>query len=500
MKTNLIYKAFLSLAAMALTFSFGGCSYIELDLEKEAVADDRITQRVEQIRATESNWSAGEGATIYYVSNNGDDNNSGTSPDQAIKTVRRMVRMQTNKIIKAGDVVLFERGGEWRGRFSTIPGVTYSAYGEGAKPIINANEHGDAADPNKWELVEGTKNIWKYKEHIPDVGNIIFNNGDHNARRLELDIINKQFYVNATDNLYDRQTSFYSNEMFTCEHIIVYNSSADIDSPVRLFLRCDQGNPGDVYDSIELAYKGHGIRVSSNNVIDNLCVKYAGSHGISGNEIENVTIRNCEVGWIGGTGHKFINNGYLLKYGNGIQAYTNVLNFTVDNCYVYQCFDAGITHQLGDGKTNKAVQENVNFINNVVEKCTYNIEYFMGDSDGHVAPRYMINILYKNNVLAYSGQGWGGRVAQSAGIQGWESYNEAYNFVIQENIFIDDARYAVCYGAVEAQWLPLLKNNTYIEKKRNTLALVGQNGHRKEYMFNEESIKKLEGNASQGNE
>ena len=68
--------------------------------------------------------------TTYYVSTSGNDANDGLSPEKAWKTPERV----TKAWLKAGDGVLFKRGDLFRGGINTQPGVTYGAYGEGAKP------------------------------------------------------------------------------------------------------------------------------------------------------------------------------------------------------------------------------------------------------------------------------------------------------------------------------------------------------------------------------
>ena len=80
--------------------------------------------------------------TDYYVSNNGNDSNSGTSPAQAWKTLDKVSQHQ----FSAGDKVLFERGHSWRGTLLIASSgqngnpVTYGAYGEGEKPVFYGSE------------------------------------------------------------------------------------------------------------------------------------------------------------------------------------------------------------------------------------------------------------------------------------------------------------------------------------------------------------------------
>ena len=78
-------------------------------------------------------------ATNYYVSNSGSDLNSGLTAMQAWKTLDKVNRV----FLKSGDQVLFKMGDTWIGtikaRFSgkADSPITFSAYGDGAKPLIS---------------------------------------------------------------------------------------------------------------------------------------------------------------------------------------------------------------------------------------------------------------------------------------------------------------------------------------------------------------------------
>lgn len=75
-------------------------------------------------------------ATTYYVDPAGSDLNTGTGPAQAWQTLQKAMGPD----VKAGDQVLFKRGGEWRGQL-VVPqsSVVYGAYGTGSKPVINSS-------------------------------------------------------------------------------------------------------------------------------------------------------------------------------------------------------------------------------------------------------------------------------------------------------------------------------------------------------------------------
>ena len=129
--------------------------------------------RIAEIRGTE-NMTIPAGATVYYVSNGGSDSNNGTSQSTPWKTLDKVNSAE----LADGSYVCFERGGLWRGKITARAGVTYTAYGTGAKPILYGSPE-NGADPAKWKK-SGTANIWYYEgsQNWGDVGTLVFNEGE----------------------------------------------------------------------------------------------------------------------------------------------------------------------------------------------------------------------------------------------------------------------------------------------------------------------------------
>ena len=81
-------------------------------------------------------------ANTYYVSTEGNDDNSGLSLREAWKTLEKL----NQTTFQAGDVILFEKGGIWQGNLHPggmgEPGkpITLSSYGNGPRPVINIGE------------------------------------------------------------------------------------------------------------------------------------------------------------------------------------------------------------------------------------------------------------------------------------------------------------------------------------------------------------------------
>lgn len=428
--------------------------------------------------------------TIYYVSNNGDDNNDGLSPDTPWQTVKKV----NDTPMKEGDAVLFERGGLFRGMVICNSHITYSAYGKGPKPIITCSpENGSGKE--KWSLLEGTDNIWVYYKELPETGLIVFNDGeDYSIKKVPSYINGKYVVRHQTDVDFDVRKHMHVNLAHFSEHKVINEKLGVPDiSPENvcpLYLRCDQGNPGEIYNSIEFAIRDHGFRVpgAPNVTIDNVSVKYVGGHGIASGSCRNLTIRNCEFGWIGGTVQYYRGQdgtprqGEVVRFGNAIEIYGGCINYTCDHNYIYQVFDAGVTHQYGGGESD-CKQKNVKYINNLIEYCTYSIEYFLGKAVVPDTVRFQRDIYIENNILRYSGFGFGEQRPEydgpAAHIKGWDSYNPLdENSFVRNNIFDRGRHMLIHVGAVKQHWVPTYDNNIYIQylgEKTSSLGRYGQN-------------------------
>ena len=106
---------------------------------KSKMTVDKLSEiRKAEILATTDNLVIT--GTKYYVSEDGDDTNDGKSPEKAWKSIDKASTAE----LESGDGVLFRRGDIFRGNLKTINGVSYGAYGSGAKPkLLGSEENGD---------------------------------------------------------------------------------------------------------------------------------------------------------------------------------------------------------------------------------------------------------------------------------------------------------------------------------------------------------------------
>lgn len=401
---------------------------------------DLTDRRIKQILET-PNMKAPAGVPCYYLSEkSGDDGADGRTPATAWKTT---ARLDAEKGIKPGSFVFFERGGVYRNGFDARQGVTYTAYGTGPKPHIYSSP-ADGSVPSKWKP-SGVENVWVYDEiGTADVGTMVFNHGEAHAIKI-LPVYEKDGTCTAQ---YTKRPFRDYRDLDTDLHFwhdYARTKLKDSTGNGKLYLYSKQ-NPGERFKSIEFLVRKHGVRVGrANNVtIDNLAIKYVGSHGVGAGMVNGLKVQNCEFGWIGGSiqAEGLFGRRWAVRFGNAVEIWGGCEDYSVDNCYIYQVYDAGVTHQYAIGAKNKDKRfdmKNVRYSNNVIEKCNYSIEYFLAFREAPENPSRMENVLFENNLMWDAGTGLCEQrpdVTQAAHIKSWEARlrNRAKNFVIRNNL------------------------------------------------------------------
>lgn len=431
--------------------------------------------------------------TTYYVSNDGDDNNDGLSVDAPWKTLNQVSMAK----LQYGDGVLFKRGDLFRGKVKAQNGVTYGAYGKGEKPRFYSWES-PLDDPLLWEMFDCEHSIWKLKEKILDVGTLVFNEGEAHCRKLIPSYRDGQFLCRD----YEEKLFDMKEEMTKDLDLFWYfdgnlstkpSKGEDFPIPVpdeglgELYLRCDKGNPAEVFEKIEALARVHMFNApdAKDVTIDNLCIKYVGMHGIAaGGQVENLTVTNCEMGWIGGciqhysgTDPNYLQGrrGSVTRFGNAIEIYGSCDGYTVQNNYIYEVYDAAITHQITTSE--KIWQRNIEYTGNLIENCVYGIEYFLDQIEGE-RESIMENVMMKNNFIRLSGYGWGQQrhnIHTPALIKGWSYVNTAKNFIIEDNIFDRCAYRMLHLVALKEEYCAQMNGNTYIQHLGGHLGQYGGN-------------------------
>ena len=214
-----------------------------------------------------SESSYDESRKTFYVSNSGDDANDGLSPETAWKSLDKI----NDKDSVCPDCnILFERGGIWRGAVR-IPysGITYSAYGVGQKPRLYGSKM-NYAKPEYWKKSE-YENIWYTDLCTKNVGLVAINHSEVIGKYDEIMCVRHNIGRDGFEKISDLKND--------------YDFHGDINEG-KCYLYCSKGNPGEVYDSIELGESYTLISPTpecrENITVDNLHLRYGGFHGVAG--------------------------------------------------------------------------------------------------------------------------------------------------------------------------------------------------------------------------
>lgn len=167
----------------------------------------------------------------------------------------------------------------------------------------------------------------------------------------------------------------------------------------RLFLCCP-ANPATLHESIECAMKRHVIDQSNAHhvIYDGLAVKYGAAHGFGGGNTHHLVIRNCDLGYIGG-GHQFTQpSGRQVRYGNAIEFWGAAHDNLVENCRIWEIYDAALTNQ---GRDPSSKQVNITYRNNLICNAEYSFEYW-----NHPETALTRNIRFVNNTCINAGTVW----------------------------------------------------------------------------------------------
>jgi len=370
----------------------------------------------------------------YYISNNGDDNNDGLSPETAWATLDRAFETYwplTRDLLKPGDTVLLERGSTWyispdeiegltSDAYNIVDGVTLGAYGEGTRPVIRGDIP-EANDPAFWTLYYGENGvkIWMSVEKLQDSNVIVFNDGESHADEImPFWSTTLNDYCNSKGEVFDIATELENDLSFCCMLDLDSVESVDLQNSTAkgtIFLRCDEGNPAEIFDEIAVPQAQTGLALHTNAALIDLDIRYftciaAELSGYDGNSGQQVL--NCEVSWCGG----LISNyqpfdsetvGILFPYCAGGALQVSGSSNSVRDCYIHHCGPMTLICSIHVDEPGMRKFENMNHTGNLIEYCgsalhiadLSKMDY--GDAEGYIS-----NLTFSDNIVMYSGEGW----------------------------------------------------------------------------------------------
>ncbi len=389
------------------------------------------------------------GERVIYVSNAGDDANDGLSMERPIATLEKVCEIQS-----PGDTILFKRGDHFRGRITAKhDGVTYSAYGEGVKPIIDSSRR-NFADPSIWELTD-CENIYVCKEEFNNAGLIHFDPSYTYGQYNEL--YGKMRLRGGNGGAFMEYSDLDGDLQFFCDR-----------RTNKLYLYSAEGNPGERFLDIEIGEVGNTIGGSAHNVtVDNLWIMHTGSHGVGSGTTVNRTVTNCIFSWLGGSmlGGEIRNDKLnLTRYGNAVEIYGGCRGYRVENNWMYQIYDTAVTHQFGGYSEGNCHQHDVVYRDNLMEFCFWFIEFYDGEREG--TERSVKNVYMSGNFCRFGGYGWGckGREGGSPMFCGSRMCEDVENFVAENNIFSHTKGYLVRLTEDPGSRKIVLRNNVYVNQ------------------------------------
>ena len=314
--------------------------------------------------------------------------------------------------VRPGDRVLFRRGGVWRGQLqprSGKPGhpVVYGAYGDGAKPVIQPSYA--RTSPGDWRRVaKGGAGgaVWRAETGAAaDIGNVICAPAGAAIRCG----VKKNTLAEVRDDL-----DFWCDP----ETFAVYLQS-EVDPAARVA-------------TLELCEKVHCIEEAKMHdvVYDGLALRYSAAHGIGGDGVSRITVRNCDISWIGGGYLYYDRQGRGVRYGNGIEFWANCADVLVESNRVWECWDAALTNQSSE---DGAVQKNLVWRGNEVWNCEYSYEYWQQGENARTE-----NVVVERNIFRDAGKGWGHRQRwnpNAAHLMFYDTTAETSGFVVRSNLF-----------------------------------------------------------------
>ena len=312
--------------------------------------------------------------TYYVSSSEGDDNNSGKTPDQPKKTLDIFNGIaNVNVLLKCGDTFSMDDT-FWLGG-----NVILASYGEGARPVLDYYQRLDA----EWALVTDCPNVWK-----ADLKNIV---GLYNGTGNKSDCNIGHLLIDGECN-WKRLVKEDGEEYSYPEYLALQQDGGfAVDWEQAVLYLYSQEDPNQ--QEIKYALPQHAVSVHNmmHSEILGIEFKGAGFHGISVSEASDITVSNCYIHHIGGgllrdRGPRYGNAVELWDTGIGLTVTYNVAEWIYDTCYTNQ------------GSAPAMIQRDLDFSKNFGRYSFWGIETW---GDGASANEFQ-NIIYEDNILMYA--------------------------------------------------------------------------------------------------
>lgn len=395
---------------------------------------------------------------IYYVDSiNGNDNNSGLSPNNPKKSLTpfQYTSSRSQPLLRPGDKILLKRGTKYYGFNKFWVGGT----GENYQKMCLVGAYGAGENPILCVAKEIITNAWTslgnniYSVSLTDTTKfegytgINTTNGDCNVGSI-FDNINQKLYGNKKFSLANltNQWDFYVDNNGT---LFVYSNENPYSISTHLSVAVQAGTAQPI------------LTLTNNFIYENLTFTQCSGHGIqttAGDGYYNCIIRHCNFTNLGGGTWSEQPNSRL---GNGVEIYAVGKNIDVHNCLFSNIYDTATTIQ----GINTAVS-NISFRNNIIRNCSQAFEIWISKQGTPPANIGLDQCSFINNLCMFSGHGFGFRnnnnmvdLLLSELVSGAKS-----DLLISDNIFFNP--YSAFYNTLNLSGLNYkFRNNKFFAKE-----------------------------------
>ncbi|MFA7053980.1 MAG: hypothetical protein WC328_13285, partial [Kiritimatiellia bacterium] len=203
----------------------------------------------------------------------------------------------------------------------------------------------------------------------------------------------------------------------------------------RLFL-ASAAHPATAFSSVELALTRHIVNQGGKHDItyDGLAIRYGAAHGFGGGSTQRITIRNCDLSWIGGGLQywKTRENGtrYPVRFGNAIEFWGGASDHLVERNRIWEVYDAALTNQ---GNGDDSNQINITYRDNVIWNSEYSFEFW-----NRPASVTTSNIVFEFNTCVDAGICWSHAQRPNpngAHLMFYPNPSKTSAFIVRNNIF-----------------------------------------------------------------
>ena len=335
----------------------------------------------------------GNGTCYYVDASGGNDNNSGTSPEQAWKSIVKVNTIQ----FQPGDSILFKRGEEWAGALkpqgSGVEGapIRIASYGEGEKPVLKPGPDWTIPYFNVANSV-----VWN-----PTVNNVISFHNQEYWEVSDLELYDPSYSQNANTRVYRRGINLSAQDVgdlhyFKFDNLTIHGFRGPNDNNGK--------SSGGIIMTVYSDPYNYANRVPT--------------------AIHDITVTNCEMYDLGRSGFNFVSpwttrtGAEWGRFGYaGYGEWKPYENITIKNNVIYNIDGDGV---LIDGCENVLVEHNV--VYRAVLNCWYGVGMFNWNSDNTVFQFNEIYDTFPADSLLGAGDGQGIEI-DALNRDTWVQYN-----------------------------------------------------------------------------